>query len=334
MQRQHDVFLSYSHADSKLMQRVRTSLIESGLTVWTDDNLEPGTASWTRAIDIAIREVGSFIVILSPDAARSSGVGEELNFARIQEKKLFTILARGDEKSSVPFGVTAVQWIDIRNEENYQSELDRLVITLKNYLKIDINRTQDTPQQQIQEAQITEQIYKQLRDYRAKILSYEIEKAVKIGDIATAQRAISETERDYKIIEIDYELSRKDISPTREYFLKWMRILENYHFDSTNYVAGGNMQGAIEAGKDASRKLRELKEEFNNFQKTVDEMELRNQFYLEALKLTRTYKQISERSLKQKLAVDDNLANYLIKRLIAENVIENSTDENGYFKSI
>jgi hypothetical protein len=49
------VFISYSHRDSDIMQVVRDRLRAAGFNVWTDENLQPGTPSWTRAIESALR---------------------------------------------------------------------------------------------------------------------------------------------------------------------------------------------------------------------------------------------------------------------------------------
>ena len=52
------LFLSYSRADSDTMGRVREALTGEGLSVWTDENLTPGTPSWKQAIERAIEDAG------------------------------------------------------------------------------------------------------------------------------------------------------------------------------------------------------------------------------------------------------------------------------------
>src|SRR5450432_3434874 len=105
---QHHIFLSYSHHDTVIMERVRAYLTNAGLDVWIDETgIEPGIPSWKRAIQSALRESGCLVVIFSPDANESFWVGEELNYANVQGLETFPILARGDERSAVPFGYAA-----------------------------------------------------------------------------------------------------------------------------------------------------------------------------------------------------------------------------------
>ncbi|MEO1162173.1 MAG: SUMF1/EgtB/PvdO family nonheme iron enzyme [Chloroflexota bacterium] len=127
----HHVFISYSHEDRLFMQRVQTDLQKAGLVVWTDEQLQPGTTDWQIAIEQAIRNTGCVMCIFSPDAAQSQWVREELNYARLNKIQILPLLARGDETTSVPFGFSALQWVDIRNRDAYINNMKRLLIELK-----------------------------------------------------------------------------------------------------------------------------------------------------------------------------------------------------------
>lgn len=124
---QHHIFLSYSRKDSEIMARLRDDFRAAGLTAWTDEGIEPGTPSWQRAIEAAIINAGCMVCVLSPDAYSSHWVREELNFAKLHNKYIFPVLARGDERTSLPFGFTSSQWVDIRDEEKYTSTIQNLV---------------------------------------------------------------------------------------------------------------------------------------------------------------------------------------------------------------
>jgi hypothetical protein len=127
----HDIFISYSRRDSLVMGQVRDMLRESGFTVWTDEGIEPGSASWKLALSNAIIECSTVVVLFSPDAAKSTWVNRELDFAELHRKKIFPLLVRGEVQESLPFGYTTFQFIDIRLEDSRSENLQRLVSTLQ-----------------------------------------------------------------------------------------------------------------------------------------------------------------------------------------------------------
>ncbi len=109
-----DVFLSYSRKDLDAMRVVRDSLRESGLSVWTDEGLEPGTPNWKNAISEAVGQAQAFVVLLSPYARESVWVNNETSYARTFDKRIFPVLVAGDSKSAVPIDLINAQWLDGR----------------------------------------------------------------------------------------------------------------------------------------------------------------------------------------------------------------------------
>src|SRR5690242_5799893 len=103
------IFLSYSRTDADMMKRIRDTLREEGLPVWTDESLTPGTPSWQSAIEEALENAGGVVVLLSPDARKSQWVANELSFASAQGVAIFPVLVRGDEKDSVPLQLANTQ---------------------------------------------------------------------------------------------------------------------------------------------------------------------------------------------------------------------------------
>src|SRR5437868_5361640 len=122
----HDIFISYSHQDAAWMTRLSDDLRATGLTIWSDISLNPGTESWRKSIEDAIDEAGCLVVIFSPDAKESKWVTAELDYAITQRKPIFPVLARGDEHDAVPFGFSTAQWIDIRESSRYPLEIPKL----------------------------------------------------------------------------------------------------------------------------------------------------------------------------------------------------------------
>ena len=118
----HDVFLSYSRRDRDTMHQITDALTNAGFTVWSDERLEPGSPSWKDDVQRAIEGAGCVVAIMSPDAKDSEWVSEELNYARIHKRRVFTVLARGDESNAIPFGLTGIQWIDMRGDDDTQMQ--------------------------------------------------------------------------------------------------------------------------------------------------------------------------------------------------------------------
>src|SRR5688500_711113 len=109
------VFLSYAHEDGRSMAAVRDAVARAGFDVWTDAHLQPGTESWTRAIQAAIDDAVAVVVVLSPAAKRSKWVNREVHYALEQGVPVIPVLAEGTARTSVPFAIIDVQLVDIRD---------------------------------------------------------------------------------------------------------------------------------------------------------------------------------------------------------------------------
>lgn len=130
------VFLSYSRKDSEIMRRLRDDLRAGGLTVWTDENLQPGTPSWKDSIEGAIEQAGALAVILSPDAKQSVWVERELDYARNQGVRIFPVLARGDSRKAIPLELSSAQWVDLRSEADYVAGVQKLIGAIAEHLRL------------------------------------------------------------------------------------------------------------------------------------------------------------------------------------------------------
>ncbi len=123
--RNDDLFISYAHDDAELMRRVKAYMERKSFSVWTDEKLEPGTPSWKRAVQAAIENTDCFVVVLTPSAKKSEVVEMEMGYARAQERRVFPILAKGDQRNAVPMDLIHTQWTDVRHE--FESGMSRLV---------------------------------------------------------------------------------------------------------------------------------------------------------------------------------------------------------------
>jgi hypothetical protein len=127
------VLISYSRRDEAVMRRVVMFLRNQGLTVWMDnDRLVPGTPIWEEEIEKAIKGAEAIVVLMSPDSKNSEWVRREISYADQYHKRIFPVLVRGDEDSSVTLRLITRQFVDLR--ENEETGLGRLSTSLTNYL--------------------------------------------------------------------------------------------------------------------------------------------------------------------------------------------------------
>jgi hypothetical protein len=135
------VFLSYSRKDRDTMRVIRERLEARKIIVWSDEDLVPGAPSWRSDVQNAIENTRCVVALLSPDAKDSEWVNEELNYAKIRRMRIFTVLVRGDESNAIPFGMTGVQWIDMRTDYSegieeivYEKATEQLVASIHEHL--------------------------------------------------------------------------------------------------------------------------------------------------------------------------------------------------------
>ncbi|MCD4686063.1 MAG: toll/interleukin-1 receptor domain-containing protein, partial [Anaerolineae bacterium] len=145
-----DVYISYSHSDSEAMRAIANALRGHGLDVWADEALNVSTSGWTETAEDAIRASKLVVAMLSPNAKQSDWVRAELDFARVIERRIFPVLVSGDERTSVPFGLTRAQSLDARDGD-YQSVARRIADVFfrlhgrKDEVKEPVARPDDAP---------------------------------------------------------------------------------------------------------------------------------------------------------------------------------------------
>ena len=128
-------FVSYSREDTAKQRRVVKELRERGLNIWVDiENLTPGTPTWEREIEKAIRGATGIIVLLSPESNNSEWVRREISFGEQHRKRIFPVLIEGDEHASTPLRLANHQRVDLRTK--FESGLDELAQAIKEYIGI------------------------------------------------------------------------------------------------------------------------------------------------------------------------------------------------------
>lgn len=126
--------ISYSRKDSASMLRVREYLQARGFRVWSDDHLQPGTPSWTTAIETAIDSSLGLLVLLSPSAKSSEWVAKEIRYAGTQHKSIFPVLALGEQATAVPFQLIDVEFTDIRSD--FEEGMERLLDAIRQRIQV------------------------------------------------------------------------------------------------------------------------------------------------------------------------------------------------------
>lgn len=74
------MFISYAHVDSAIVYPIISEFNDIGYRVWYDEGIEPGI-EWPEEIANALDRCSLFVVFISPAAAGSLNVRNEINFA-------------------------------------------------------------------------------------------------------------------------------------------------------------------------------------------------------------------------------------------------------------
>lgn len=124
-----NVFMSYSRKDEDVMRLIAKFLRAQGIKVWVDnEKLIPGTPVWEDEVEKAIKGAAAIVVILSPDSKNSEWVKRETSLADQHRKRIFPVLVRGDEDTSITLRLINRQYVDIREmkEKSLKSLSDAL----------------------------------------------------------------------------------------------------------------------------------------------------------------------------------------------------------------
>lgn len=119
------------------MWRIVRFLRDQGVKVWVDnEKLIPGTPIWEEEIEIAIKSASAVVVVLSPDAKSSEWVRREISLADQNRKRIFPVLVRGDEDSSITLRLITRQHVDLReNEDAGLNSLHEAITRFLTYLQ-------------------------------------------------------------------------------------------------------------------------------------------------------------------------------------------------------
>jgi hypothetical protein len=102
-------FVSYARADERFALRLAEDLRRRGIAIWIDQLNIRTSDHWDRAIEHAIRESSSVLVILSPRAVVSDNVADEITLAVDGAKTIIPVVI---EACRLPLRLARMQLID------------------------------------------------------------------------------------------------------------------------------------------------------------------------------------------------------------------------------
>ena len=140
------IFVSYSHADAKVVLPIISFLQENGYRVWYDDGIEPGT-EWPDFIASRILDCTVFIAMLSPNYDESTNCRNEVNFAQRHKKQILCIYTINTELShGLQMQLGSYQAIHMEKYKTPHDFFDRLLsIALLKTTRISPETIPDVP---------------------------------------------------------------------------------------------------------------------------------------------------------------------------------------------
>jgi len=109
-------FFSYSREDSSFVVRLAADLKATGANVWLDQlDILPGQR-WDRAIEDALKNCPTLIVILSPTSVKSTNVMDEVSFALEEQKTVIPVIYKD---CAIPFRLRRLQHVDCKQDYSH-----------------------------------------------------------------------------------------------------------------------------------------------------------------------------------------------------------------------
>jgi TIR domain len=112
-QETQSAFFSYSRDDTDFVLKLAKDLKAAGAAVWLDQlDIRPGD-HWDSAVETAVENCPTMLLVLSPSSVSSPNVMDEVSLAIDKRKLIIPILYR---TCNIPLRLRRVQYIDARAE--------------------------------------------------------------------------------------------------------------------------------------------------------------------------------------------------------------------------
>lgn len=109
-------FISYSTKDKEYVNNIKKYLKKNDNidSFWIAEEKVRRGQNWEREISTALRECDYFIIIMSPNAAKSKEVKAEVNYAfRHKSDKIIPIMIKKCDPDSISYKLGSLQYLDI-----------------------------------------------------------------------------------------------------------------------------------------------------------------------------------------------------------------------------
>ena len=129
------VFISYSRADKAFVERLHEALTARGYEVWVDWDDIPPSAEWFAEIRAGIAGADGVVYVISPDSVVSEVCTRELEYAFEQHKRIVPVVHRDPGAGSVPEAAAALNWVFLRESDDFAAGIEVLVSALETDLE-------------------------------------------------------------------------------------------------------------------------------------------------------------------------------------------------------
>jgi ABC-type branched-subunit amino acid transport system substrate-binding protein len=122
------VFLSYSQEDKPWAEAFAKALRRRGLSLWLDEgDLKAGEDSVDEAVDAALRQSETVVLLLGPGSVERPSLFFELGAALAMRKRIIPILSEGMERSKIPVPLLHGRYLMKKNPQETAQEVAQAV---------------------------------------------------------------------------------------------------------------------------------------------------------------------------------------------------------------
>ncbi|MCD9186070.1 MAG: toll/interleukin-1 receptor domain-containing protein [Pyrinomonadaceae bacterium] len=136
------VFLSYSHKDSEIAEKIAKELSKFDLVVWNaETEILPGD-NWAEKVSNALKDSDAMVVLITPDSLESRTVQREIEYAlgnKSYDNRLIPVLVGSEEsvpEKSIPWILQKLQTIRLSKSDQFNIQVNQINNAIRGNIKI------------------------------------------------------------------------------------------------------------------------------------------------------------------------------------------------------